>query len=175
MARNSVDFGSWAAVSALLVAAALVGAWRLSIKPGGNQTLPAEAWQSVKDAYPLPPQQPSDIAVPTETFTSVLEANPFSRQRRQAITQSDQAPGADAGGQPAAPPAPKFVYKGRMQLGSRQRAILEDTAVKKTYFLEVGQEVADFKVLDIDEKRVLLSEPQTHEEVAVPLASTAGP
>ena len=175
MAHKAADYGAWMVAVALVVVVALVGLWRFSIRPGSKQTLPGEAWQRIKEEYPLPAKQASDIALPTETFTAVLEANPFSPQRRQVPEQAQQAAGGDSHGQPAEPPAPKFIYKGRMQLGSRQRAILEDSAIQKTYFLEVGQAVANFKVLDIDEKRVLLSETQTHEEVAVPLASTASP
>ena len=174
MAHKAADYGALAAAVTLVIVAALVGAWRFSIRPGAK-AIPVEAGQRIKEEYPLPAKQASDIALPTETFTAVLEANPFSPQRRQVPEQAGQAAGGDSGAGTAQPPAPKFVYKGRMQLGSRQRAILEDSAIQKTYFLEVGQAVASFKVLDIDEKRVLLSETQTHEEVAVPLASTAGP
>ena len=172
---GAADYGALMAAAALVVVAALVGAWRFSIRPGAKQAMPSEAWQRIKEEYPLPAKQASDIALPTETFTSVLKANPFSPKRRQVPEQAGQAAGGDSSTGATQPPAPKFVYKGRMQLGSRQRAILEDSAAQKTYFLEVGQAVASFKVLDIDEKRVLLSETQTHEEVAVPLASTADP
>jgi hypothetical protein len=70
--------------------------------------------------------------------------------------------------------SPKFVYKGRINVGSRQRAILEDAAARKTYFLEVGQAVAGFKVLDIAENRVVLSDPQTNQEVVVSLSPPSG-
>ena len=66
---------------------------------------------------------------------------------------------------------PQFIYKGRINLGKKQRAVIEETTAKKTYFLEVGQAVAGFKVLDIQEKQVILSDPQTSKEVAVSLAS----
>ena len=175
MARNALNDGALVAAGALVVAAGFIGSWRLSIRHEQKNGLPKESWQRIKEEYPLPSEQVSDVVVPTETFTAFLAANPFSPQRRQLPPPSDQAGGSGEAGREAKPPAPKFIYKGRMQLGSRQRAILEDSSIGKTYFLEVGQGVANFKVLDIDEKRVLLSDPLTHEEVAVSLTSTAGP
>ena len=174
MARNASDYATLAAAGTLVVVAGFIGSWRLSIRHEPKNGLPKESWERVKEEYPLPDEQVSDVVVPTETFTDFLTANPFSPERRQLPPSSDQAAGPGSG-EPVPPPAPKFIYKGRMQLGLRQRAILEDLSIGKTYFLEVGQGVANFKVLDIDEKRVLLSDPQTHEEVTVSLTSTAGP
>ena len=110
-----------------------------------------------------------------EMADAMVRANPFSSQRR-AIPQPPEGATGGREGQAGSPAAqPRFSYKGRIQLGARQRAILEDTTGHKTYFLEVGQEVTGFKVLDIAENQVVLSNEQTQEELVVPLTSTALP
>jgi hypothetical protein len=60
-------------------------------------------------------------------------------------------------------------------MGTKQRAVLQDVTSQKTYFLQLGQEVAGFKVLDIAENRVLLSDPHTQEEVVVPITTKPSP
>ena len=175
IARSALSYSAVAVASTLVIVAGFTGSWRLSIRREEKSGLPKESWERIKEEYPLPSERVSDVVIPTETFTAFLAANPFSPQRLQLPASSDGSGAASKEGTGALPPVPKFAYKGRMQLGSRQRAILEDSSIGKTYFLEVGQGVANFKVLDIDEKRVLLSDPLTHEEVAVSLTSTANP
>ena len=60
-------------------------------------------------------------------------------------------------------------------MGNQQRAIVEEGASHKTYFLQVGQTVAGFKVLDIGQKQVVLSNLATQEELVVSLASLTAP
>lgn len=162
-----------AGVTAALAAA--VGWWRLSLLHAPPAAVPREPWERVQQEYPLPPEEMPRLSGGADVAESLVAANPFSPERRRAPPQ----PGEQGAGERLAaatpPPPPRFVYKGRVQLGARQRAVVEETTARKTYFLEVGQEVAGFKVLDIDEKRVLLSNLQTHEEVAVSLTSTASP
>lgn len=175
MARRSIGMGSLAFAAALVGLAGFAANWRLSIRNAPKNGLPRELSQRIKEEYPLPSGQADAAAVPRETFAAFLTANPFSPERRRQPAVLDGPEGAGGPGQPNQPPAPKFIFKGRMLLGSRERAILEDVSAGKTYFLEVGQGVANFKVLDIDEKQVILSDPQTHEEVTVSLTSAAGP
>ena len=137
-----------------------------------------ESWDRAKEAYPLPgalPQRPPTVS--SDLVEAMVHANPFSPERRlnpPPVSDAAVSAGGASGGIQE-PPAPKFAYKGGVNLGKRQRAIVEDTVNHKTYFLEVGQEVAGFKVLDIAENRVVLSDPQTHEEVVVSLTPTAPP
>ena len=107
-----------------------------------------------------------------ETVEAVVQANPFSPQRRFVPPPTT---GGSAGA--ASPPIDKaqFLYKGQISVGKRQRAIMENTTTRKTHFLEVGQEVAGFKVLDIAQNQVVLSDLQLHEDVVVPLVTSAGP
>ena len=143
--------------------------WQAKVLRAPRLELGAEPWDQVKHAYPIPDNVPDVSTLSTDTVEAILRANPFSPQRRQLPATS----GSEVGSGPTAvePPKPMFIYKGRINLGQRQRAIMEDVATKKTYFLEVGQEVATFKVLDITESQVLLSDPQTSEPVVVPLSS----
>ena len=114
---------------------------------------------------------------PPEEQTSVLlriaaQARPFSSHRGEPPPSASLPDGSTA---PAAAAPPVFVYKGVVVMGTLRRAIVEDAASKKTYFLQVGQEVAGFKVLDIDESRVLLSQPNTQEQMVVSRSPTTSP
>ena len=135
-----------------------------------------ESWGHVKEAYPIPGAAPESPILSPGMVEAVVHANPFSPERR--LNPPSSTGGAEAGGasgESGEAPRPKFLYKGQVKLGKRPRAIVEEAATHKTYFLEVGQEVSGFKVLDIAENRVVLSDPQTHEEVVVSLTSSAGP
>ena len=122
----------------------------------------------------MPPELTDAQKVSPEIFEAIISANPFSPVRRIATPSGESRPG-EGPAELTAPPKPQFAYKGLIKLGNRQRAILEETTTHKTHFLEVGQEVAGFKVLDIAENRVVLSDPQTKEELVVSVASKASP
>ncbi len=159
----------------MVVIAAAASWWRLSLLHAPSAAVPRDRWERVQQEYPLPPDEMPTVTGAAEVAESLVAANPFSPERRRVPPQQPGEAGAGEASTPSTPPPPKFAYKGRVRLGARQRAVVEETVAHKTYFLEVGQEVAGFKVLDIDEKRVLLSDLQTHEEVVVSLTSTASP
>jgi hypothetical protein len=123
----------------------------------------AESWAHVEERYPMPEPLPGAAEVSPTLLEAMLRANPFSPDRRSAFTPDEPAVEEAA---PVALP-PKFVYKGRVVMGSKQRAVVEEQTSKKTHFLQVGQEVAGFKVLDIAENRVLLSDQSTQEELNI--------
>ena len=176
MAARSLS--SPAPAMAVCLALIAAGAWRWQVgvfrSAHSDPHLKTDAWEHVKTQYPVPLEPGPTPALSTELFEAVVSANPFSPQRRATGT-STVPEGGSAGGGSATPALPKFVYKGRINVGSHQRAILEDATAHKTYFLEVGQAVAGFKVLDIAEKQVVLSDPQAPQELVVPLASKSGP
>ena len=147
----------------------MVWNWRAAVSHRQDTEVKPESWAHVKKRYPLVPDLAGAFALSPELVDRVVRANPFSASRRRV-----QAAEAVQSAAPSAPPPPRFIYKGRVQLGTRERAVVEEVTAGKTYFLEVGQEVAGFKVLDIAENQVVLSDPQTHEEVAVSLASPDG-
>ena len=168
------DHGAVPVLAACLgVIAAGAWQWQLSVARSARAELKTEPWEQVKAQHPMPPEPSQSPALSADVVDAVMAANPFSAQRRAAATAGETAQGA--AGQPVEPPAAQLVFKGRINVGSRQRAIVEDTTAKKTYFLELGQAVAGFKVLDIGETQVVLSDPKTHENVIVPLASKGGP
>lgn len=142
--------------------------WQRTALQHHTPSVATEPWQHVRERVPMPEAfaHPSDIS--PGLLESVIPLNPFSPARRQL----PQGAGG-ASGEPMAtpPPPPQFVYKGRVLMGTTQRAILEELTTKKTYFLQVGQEVTGFKVLDIAENRVLVRNLQTKEEVVVLLTS----
>lgn len=157
-----------------LVAVLVVWMWFLSAARMKHPALGSESSEAVKKEYPLASAS-EDLpeAVPA-LAQNVVKSNPFNVQRRQMKT--DVGVNANASQQAAqTPKGPLFVYKGRVNVGKRQRAVVEETTAHKTHFLEVGQEVAGFKVLDIDETQVILSDLQTGKELTVSLASKASP
>ena len=166
MASRASAAPSVALAVSLVAVMMMVWNWRAAVSHRQDKGVKPESWVHVKKKYPLLPELAGTFALSPELVDRVVRANPFSASRRrvqEAETVQSVAP--------SAPPPPRFIYKGRVQLGTRERAVVEETTAGKTYFLEVGQEVAGFKVLDIAENQVVLSDPQTNEEVAVFLAS----
>ena len=163
----------WLPAGVVLLA---VGAWwwRGGVFRSQQTRLPAEAWEQVRQSYPLPHDIQETRTVSSRLAETVLQANPFSPKRREAPPSPDDEGAGDQGHAPILP-APQFVYKGHIHLGQRQRAIVEDTNSRKTHFLEVGQEVTGFKVLDISEHQVVLSDLQTNEEVVLSLTAKPRP
>jgi len=165
-----------AVAGACLLLTVAAGWWRASLLRSAPANGAPERWEHVREAYPPVANIAPPVAVLGGYAADVIQANPFSSQRRMAPpAEATGAAGRGAGSGPAVPAGPEFRYKGRVALGTRERAVLEDLRSKKTHFLEVGQEVAGFKVLDIDEKRVILSEVKTQKEVVVSLAATERP
>lgn len=170
--RRASTASSLIAALSLAVVAAGVWRWRSSVIGGPRVELASEPWDQLKASYPLPLGPQDAPTLSNAVVDSVLQANPFSPQRRAVSTAvGNPQQGGGGGRAPVAAGPPQFIYKGRIHLGKRQRAVIEETTAKKTYFLEVGQVVASFKVLDIKENQVVLSDPQTSKEVVVPLAS----
>lgn len=165
-------------ISAVVFAVAMgglaIGAWwwRFDVIGSTMIDVPAPSWEHVKDHFPMPPAIPEEPAEAGEILQTFMDANPFSVLRRYApppVEQSAERPTVEEPGRTV------LKYKGRIQLGRRQRAVLEDVTAGKTHFLQVGQVVAGYKVLDISEEQVLLSDPQTNEEVALFRASEERP
>jgi hypothetical protein len=132
-----------------------------------------EPWDRVRDAYPMLSDPPALAAVSKELMEGMVRANPFSSKRRLVTPAIGMEPDGQAAG-PVKPPPPVFMFKGRVKLGQRVRAIVQEIGSQKTYFLEVGQAVAGFKVLDIAENRVVLSDPISNEAIDVSLISPEG-
>ena len=133
----------------------------------------SDSWAHVQHDYPMVPEAPEASTLSGEIVEGVVRANPFS-PRRRFVPSATGGGDTEYGGTAIESTKPVFTYKGRINVGQRQRAIMEETESGKTYFLEVGQEVAGFKVLDIAENQVVLSDTKTNEEVVVFLISPEG-
>jgi hypothetical protein len=158
----------------MLIAAGSVWWWRLQVADSNSLgEVQQERWEHVRERFPLLEGVPGGPTLNSDLVERFVNANPFSPQRRY-VPAADGS-GSGIGGEAVKPAGPSFIYKGQVHLGQRRRAILEDTTGHKTHFLEVGQAVAGYKVLDIFEDRVLLSDPQTNKEVAVFLSSKEKP
>lgn len=158
-----------AIILAVAAVAMAVGTWqwrqralRITKPPSGE-----ESWQHVQARYPIPVAPAESVEIPEALLQGIIKANPFSPERRRAHQPPEES--SDAATREPEPIPPKLLYKGHVAMGNKQRAIVEDTNTKKTYFLQVGQEVAGCKVLDISERQVLLSDPQSPEPVALTL------
>ena len=155
-----------AAVGTALLAGSWMGAWLLRRPPSLPAASSEEAWERIYDEAPMP--EPFSAALPSAgpSWDAVMQANPFSPQRgRPAPAPGDAAPSSNP-----VVVSPRFVYKGRVQMGASQRAILEEAHSRKTHFLETGQTVAGFQVLQIEENQVTLVN-SAGEELVVPLVS----
>ncbi len=142
--------------------------WQQTMRARQPPSVVAERWEHVQELFPTPePLKPPSETDP-ETLQKALQANPFSRQRRHV-----PKPAEEAGATPQQPLPPQFVFKGRVVMGTKQRGILEDRQQKKTFFVQAGQEVVGFQVVEITEDQVVLLKLDTKEEVRLPLASKA--
>ena len=136
-----------------------------------HQKIPrvTEPWEHIQQEFPMPESFKETSEVSEALLQAVLHANPFSMARQPAAPTSavvDQAVVT-----PPQPPPPQFVYKGRVLVGAKQRAIIQETQSKKTYFLQVGQEVVGFAVRDISETQVVLFDSSANKEVVITLSS----
>ena len=177
MGSQTVSGSSVGLAVALVIVAVATWSWHADVVRSRPAEVPKEPWDRVTTAYPISDDSlaAKAAAFSSEMLDAMVQANPFSPKRRLgALPSGGGTDGAGPSG-PAQAAIPHFTYKGRVQLGNRQRAIMEETVTGKTYFLEVGQEVAGFKVLDIAENRVVLSDPQTNKEVVVSLVSRSAP
>lgn len=156
-----------------LAASAMVWAWWWKaqvLMQTGMLAGRDEPSDQIRADFPLPPDALEPARIPDGMLEGIVRANPFDIERRKKAL--DAASPAGAPRAVVEPPQPQFIYKGRVNLGARQRAILEDTTSRKTHFLEVGQEVAGCKLLDIQETQVVLSTLNSNEQVVVTLAAT---
>lgn len=167
--RGSVAVSVLVAAGITMVAATTW--WWQANLPSDDPVVDIATWHEAKKRYPSP-KSIEFTTLPPEMLQGIILGNLFSPDRGLVITQEGSQGNTDQQAtEPAEPKEPIFIYKGNVKLGSRLRAIVEDVGIGKTYFLEVGQEVAGYKVLDIAENRVVLSHPKTNEEIEVVRAS----
>ena len=167
----------WEAFATALVFALAAGAawrWQEAVRHRHPVSALTESWEQAQEQFPMPPPLSSDAdssgtGRPRESLLEVVKANPFSPQRRTVPPSQPSAASAGGASTSSAAQAATLMYKGRVALGATQRAIVEDVAAKKTYFLQVGQEVAGYKVLDISETEVVLSSSTTQETLTLRL------
>ena len=148
--------------------AGLAFGWQRAMHQHHKTPRLTEPWEHIQNDFPMPEPFKEASEASETLLQAVVHANPFSMQRQPpppTATATDQTPA------PASqPPPPQFVYKGRVLIGAKQRAILEETQSKKTYFLQVGQEVVGFSVREISESQVILFDPTANKDVVVGLA-----
>lgn len=169
-----LPWDAWALAAILAVAAGGLWAWDHALMRRAAAGAAEASASDVRERFPMPaPFHPPEEEA-SVLLRAAASARPFSSQRGQPPPPPASLPGGLTAYIPA-PTTPVFIYKGVVVMGAIHRAILEEAASKKTYFLQVGQEVAGFKVLDIDESRVILSHPNTQEEIAVSRSPTMSP
>ncbi|HAM41066.1 MAG TPA: hypothetical protein DDX89_05065 [Candidatus Omnitrophica bacterium] len=143
--------------------------WQRALHARQPSAVVTERWEHVRELFPPPEPLRIPSETTAETWQGLLRANPFSRARRHVSPPAAEAPT----GTPEKPLPPQFVFKGRVSMGTKQRGILEDRRQKKTHFVQVGQDVLGFRVVEIAEDRIVLSDVKTNERVDIPLASKA--
>ncbi|MBI1991722.1 MAG: hypothetical protein HYS71_00580 [Candidatus Omnitrophica bacterium] len=147
--------------------------WQRGIVRAAPVEVREEGWKRVKDEYPLASANQPPVSFSSATAEAVARANPFSPTRRVVPRPISEGTGTEEGWEETGEfLTPRLIYRGQIRVGQSLRAIMEDAATKKTHFLEVGQEVAGFKVLDMTQRQVIVWNFKTQEEVVVPLVSS---
>ncbi|MBI3320168.1 MAG: hypothetical protein HYZ89_06240 [Candidatus Omnitrophica bacterium] len=167
---KSLGWEGIAGAGCCILLAGLAFSWQRTVSQ--HQKIPriTEPWEHIQKEFPIPDSFKEASEVSESLLQAVLHANPFSMERQPPppTTIGDQAAAT-----PPPPPPPQFVYKGRVLMGAKQRAIIQETQSKKTYFLQVGQEIVGFTVREISESQVVLFDPSASKEVVIPLSSNA--
>ena len=110
----------------------------------------------LRNIFPVEPlalealQRTTDMAV----YTPLIDQDPFVRVKTAAPDDHTAA-----STEPAVPTSSELVFRGRVVLGGRQVAVVEVVNSHETLFVGVGQSLDGWKVVDIDEERVVLSKP----------------
>ena len=172
--KPRLPWDAWMLAALVAAVAGALWIWDHALTARASSTATDASASAVRERFPMPASFHPPDEEASVLLRAAAETNPFSPQRGQP-PPAVSVPGAGASGMSAPPPAPIFVLKGIVAMGSVRRAILEDASAKKTYFLQVGQEVAGFKVLDIDESRVILSDLNTQKQMVVSRSPTTGP
>jgi hypothetical protein len=114
---------------------------------------PTEASSSASAEAAAPPAAVAP-GPPLTAFNVVAERNLFSATRTET---APEPPRASAGGNPAAPPAPKpRLYGVVIVAEGRGRAYLEDVQRRKVFAYSVGDLVGDSRLEQIKSDRVVL-------------------
>lgn len=150
----------------IVLVAATTWWWQANL-PSTESRTERGLWREAKKRYPTPASV-EFVSLSPEMLQGIITGNPFSPDRGRVTPQGGSSENVTQQiPKPVEPKEPVFIYKGSVKLGARLRAIVEDVEIGKTHFLEVGQEVAGYKVLDIAENRVVLSHPKTQENIEV--------
>ncbi len=117
---------------------------------------PTEA--ALRKAFPVEPLALEALQRTAEvgTYAPLIEQDPFVRVKIAATgdNAAQTAPTASAAAAPS-----ELILRGRVMLRGRQAAVVEVVTSHETLFVGVGQEIDGWKVVDIDEERVVLSKP----------------
>jgi hypothetical protein len=172
---HALPLSALAAAFFWLAFAAAAWQWQRTTLDRLERPAVQEPWEHVRERFPMEESIKPASTVSEAWLQVVTHANPFSSKRREVATPTQPDALQLSTSAPPPPPPALFLYKGRVQMGSKQRAVLEDAAGKKTYFAEVGQTVAGHEVLEIDDERVVLLSQQTGETLTVALMINEGP
>ena len=172
---NALPLSALVGALVWLVFATAAWLWQRTTLDRLERPVAQEPWEHVRERFPTEEAMKPASAVSEAWLQVVTHANPFSSKRREAASSTQINPSQSAATTTPSPPPPAlFLYKGRLQMGSKQRAVLEDMTGKKTYFAEAGQIVAGCEVLEIHDDRVLLLNQQTGETLTVALMVKEG-
>ncbi len=147
---------------------AMAWVWQGHVTRRAVAPIESESWQHVRERFPMPSETVALAPASEELPNAIVQANPFSPDRRPPPSASSSSTTASP---VTAPEPPQFVYKGRIMMNDTPRAIVEDVAKKKTYFVQAGQEMNGYRVEDIQAHAVMLTELATHASRVIPLAA----
>jgi hypothetical protein len=100
-----------------------------------------------------------------DEYLSIIDRNPFTRFEPRLVEENDEGDEFEEEVEDTA----LFIYRGMARVGNVTRAVLEDKNTQEVFFVSDGDRVKTFKVLDIAQDTVILSQ-EDGQEIVVELA-----
>lgn len=112
---------------------------------------------------PFNPLNIKDVFLEREKFINIVRGNnPFSVPKLQ---ESVESPLQASGEQPKH--LPRFLYRGKAILKSKEVAVIEDTLNKETVFLAPQEKIGDFILTDLRDLQIILKNITNDEELII--------
>ena len=125
--------------------------------------------QSIPD---LPSVEESDVLAELEAgyrsldeYASIVERNPFVRLEPRVVEEGSETSGEEGVDEKKI----LFIYRGMASVGNVVRAVLEEPTSREVFFASSGGQVGKYKVLDITQDTVILSQ-EDGQEILIKLA-----
>lgn len=126
-----------------------------------SQTLIEANWKD--KGIPFSPLNLKDVFLEQERSINILRGNnTFSVPKPQEATLVPVAASVEQPKQ-----APRFLYRGKATLNSKEVAVIEDTLNKKTVFLAPQEKIGDFMLKELKGQEIILKNITSAQEIII--------